>query len=235
MNILIVGDESMLAQVLEQILQSEGHFTDVVEDGATALIYADDFSYDLVILDVMLPLLDGFGVARAMREHGNNTPILMLTARTSVQDTVTGLNAGADDYMTKPFEAEELLARVNALTRRSGEIVMKTLSFADVTLELNSALLRCGHGAVQLSHKELGVAKMFLANPTMTLTKDMLISNVWGGNANVTDNNVESYISFLRKKLKYLKSRVIIKNIPKLGYRLEVSECCKDTNGDLFC
>ncbi|MCD8098179.1 MAG: response regulator transcription factor [Lachnospiraceae bacterium] len=225
MNILIVEDEATLAQALAQILQDTGYFTDVVGDGEMALSYADSFSYDLVILDVMLPLLDGFQVVQAMREHGNSTPVLMLTARTAVQYTVQGLNAGADDYMTKPFEISELLARVNALTRRSGEIIMNKLSFADLTLELDSALLCCGQNSVQLSHKELGVARMFLTNPTMLITKELLISSVWGNNAEITDNNVESYISFLRKKLKYLKSCVSIKNIHKLGYRLETSEC----------
>lgn len=128
MNILIVEDEQALAQALAQILKNNGHYTDIVYDGISALEYADGFPYDLVILDVMLPRLDGFGVVKTMREQGNSTPVLMLTARATVPDTVKGLNAGADDYMTKPFDTSELLARVNALTRRTGEVILNKLT-----------------------------------------------------------------------------------------------------------
>ena len=225
MNILIVEDELSLAEALGQILKNAGHYTDIVSDGISALEYADGFKYDLMILDAMLPKLDGFGVVRTMRDNGNNMPVLMLTARTTIPDKVMGLNAGADDYMTKPFDPSELLARVNAMTRRSGEVILNTLTFSDLILELNSALLRCGNESVQLSHKEFEVARLLLSNPTMTFTKEMLITNVWGMDSDATDNNVEAYISFLRKKLKYLKSSVTIKNIQKIGYRLEVSTC----------
>ena len=225
MNILIVEDEASLAEALGQILQNAGHFTDIVGDGVSALDYAEGFSYDLVVLDVMLPKLDGFGVVRALREQGNSVPVLMLTARSAVPDKVAGLNAGADDYMTKPVDPSELLARVNAMTRRKGEVILDVLSFADLTLELNAAVLRCGAASVQLSHKEFEVVKLFLSNPTMTLTKERLIVSVWGIESEATDNNVEAYISLLRKKLKYLKSRVSIRNIQRLGYRLEVEMC----------
>lgn len=225
MNILIVEDEIALAQALEQILKNNGHHADVVCDGVSALEYAGGFPYDLVILDVMLPRLDGFDVVKAMRELGNGTPVLMLTARATVPDKVTGLNAGADDYMTKPFDTSELLARINALTRRTGEVVLNRLTYADLTLDLDNALLCSKQDSVHLSYKELGVARMFLSTPTKTITKDELIVSVWGSDADITDNNVESYISFLRKKLKYLHSAVSIKTIQKIGYRLEVSEC----------
>ena len=224
MNILIVEDERPLAEALSEILKNAGHFTDIVGDGVEALDYAEGFRYDLVILDVMLPRLNGFSVVRAMREHGNATPVLMLTARTTVPDKVQGLNSGADDYMTKPFDPAELLARVNAMTRRTGTVVMNTLSFGDLTLELDSGALRRGEDSVQLSRKELEVARLLLANPSMTVTKETLIVNVWGIESEATDNNVEAYISFLRKKLKYLKSAVTIKNIQRIGYRLEVEE-----------
>lgn len=224
MNILIVEDERPLAEALSEILKNAGHFTDIVGDGVEALDYAEGFRYDLVILDVMLPRLNGFSVVSAMREHGNATPVLMLTARTTVPDKVQGLNSGADDYMTKPFDPAELLARVNAMTRRTGTVVMNTLSFDDLTLELDSGALRRGEDSVQLSRKELEVARLLLANPSMTVTKETLIVNVWGIESEATDNNVEAYISFLRKKLKYLKSAVTIKNIQRIGYRLEVEE-----------
>ncbi len=224
MNILIVEDERPLAEALSEILKNAGHFTDIVGDGVEALDYVEGFRYDLVILDVMLPRLNGFSVVSAMREHGNATPVLMLTARTTVPDKVQGLNSGADDYMTKPFDPAELLARVNAMTRRTGTVVMNTLSFGDLTLELDSGALRRGEDSVQLSRKELEVARLLLANPSMTVTKETLIVNVWGIESEATDNNVEAYISFLRKKLKYLKSAVTIKNIQRIGYRLEVEE-----------
>lgn len=222
MNILIVEDERPLAEALSEILKNAGHFTDIVGDGVEALDYVEGFRYDLVILDVMLPRLNGFSVVSAMREHGDATPVLMLTARTTVPDKVQGLNSGADDYMTKPFDPAELLARVNAMTRRTGAVVMNTLSFGDLTLETGAGTLRRGEASVQLSRKELEVARLLLANPAMTVTKETLIVNVWGIESEATDNNVEAYISFLRKKLKYLKSTVSIKNIQRIGYRLEV-------------
>lgn len=222
MNILIVEDERPLAEALSEILKNAGHFTDIVGDGVEALDYVEGFRYDLVILDVMLPRLNGFSVVSAMREHGDATPVLMLTARTTVPDKVQGLNSGADDYMTKPFDPAELLARVNAMTRRTGAVVMNTLTFGDLTLETGAGTLRRGEASVQLSRKELEVARLLLANPAMTVTKETLIVNVWGIESEATDNNVEAYISFLRKKLKYLKSTVSIKNIQRIGYRLEV-------------
>ena len=223
MNILVVEDELSLANAIKKILEQQGFLVDAVHDGLSAVDYAEGFSYDLMILDVMLPGLDGFGVVQRIRQKGIATPILMLTARTTVRDKVTGLNYGADDYMTKPFDTEELLARVNALTRRTGQVVVEQMQFGDLTLDLKSAELVCGAQRVQLSRKEFDVLKLFLYNPTMTITKEMMIVKIWGAESDVTENNVEVYISFLRKKLKFLKSTVSIKNIQRLGYRLEVA------------
>ena len=222
MNILVVEDEISLANAIKKILEQHGFMVDAVHDGPSALDYAEGFSYELIILDVMLPGLDGFGVVQKLRQKGIATPVLMLTARTTVRDKVTGLNSGADDYMTKPFDTEELLARVNALTRRTGQAVVEQLRFGDLSLDLKSAELICGAERVQLSRKEFEVLKLFLYNPTATITKEMMIVKVWGVESDATDNNVEVYISFLRKKLKFLKSGVTIKNIQRLGYRLEV-------------
>ncbi|MBQ7597584.1 MAG: response regulator transcription factor [Clostridia bacterium] len=222
MNILVVEDEVSLANAIQKILEQHGFLVDAVHDGLSALDYAEGFSYELIILDVMLPGLDGFGVVQKLRQKGIATPVLMLTARTTVRDKVTGLNSGADDYMTKPFDTEELLARVNALTRRTGQVVVEQLRFGDLSLDLKSAELICGAERVQLSRKEFEVLKLFLYNPTATITKEMMIVKVWGVESDATDNNVEVYISFLRKKLKFLKSGVTIKNIQRLGYRLEV-------------
>ncbi len=223
MRVLIVEDEVSLSNALKKILEQQGYFADAVYDGESAVVYAKTVEYSVIILDVMLPKLDGFEVVRRLRASRINTPILMLTARTTTTDKVAGLNFGADDYMTKPFETEELLARVGAMTRRTGDVIVDEVKFKDLTLNTNSAMLSCGGESVQLSHKEFEVLKTFFYNPTMTVTTDTLISNVWGIESEATDNNVEVYISFIRKKLKYLRSAVSIKKIPRIGYRLEVN------------
>ena len=225
MNILLVEDELSLARAVKKILEQRGWYVDAVHDGLSALDYARGMEYQLIILDVMLPKLDGFEVLRILRKNGLNVPILMLTARSAVADKVTGLNAGADDYLTKPFDTEELLARVGALTRRRGEVIVDELRFEDLCLDLRAAVLACGAESVQLSRKEFELVKVFLYNPKQTLPKETLILRAWGADSEATDNNVEVYISFLRKKLKYLRSRVGIRNQQRLGYRLEVESC----------
>ncbi|MBS7263441.1 MAG: response regulator transcription factor [Eubacteriales bacterium] len=226
MQILIVEDEVSLSKAIKRLLEQKGYFVDAVYDGLSAVDYAKGMEYDLIILDLMLPKLDGFEVVRLLRKDNVGTPILMLTARTTTRDKVTGLNTGADDYMTKPFDTEELLARVAALTRRTGEVIVNTLDYADLSLNVNSAVLSCGEKNVQLSHKEFEVLKIFLYNPTMTVMTDTLIVRVWGVESDATDNNVEVYISFIRKKLRFLGSRVSIRKIQKIGYRLEEAETC---------
>ena len=223
MNILIVEDETALAEAVAHILRKAGHSADRVADDQSALDYVRVGAYDLVLLDIMLPKLDGLSVLRQMRSEGVQTPVLMLTARTTVPDKVAGLNAGADDYLTKPFDPEELLARVGAMTRRKGAMVLNEISFQDLTLDLNTVTLRCGARDVQLSPKEFALARLMLSEPSMTYSKDILISRAWGLDSEATDNNVEAYISCLRKKLRYLGSKVSIRNLQKIGYRLEVA------------
>ena len=223
MHILTVEDETALAEAVAHILRKAGHSADRVADGQSALDYIRVGTYDLVLLDIMLPKLDGLSVLRQMRSEGVQTPVLLLTARTTVPDKVAGLNAGADDYLTKPFDPEELLARVSAMTRRKGAMVLNEITFQDLTLDLNTVTLRCGARDVQLSPKEFALARLLLSQPSMTYSKDLLISRAWGLDSEATDNNVEAYISFLRKKLRYLGSRVAIKNLQKIGYRLEVA------------
>ncbi len=223
LNILIVEDETALAEAVEHILRKAGHSADRVADGQSALDYIRVGGYDLILLDIMLPRLDGISVLRQLRSEGVQTPVLMLTARTTVPDKVAGLNAGADDYLTKPFDPEELLARVGAMTRRRGEVVLDELSYGDLTLELNTVTLRCGSRDVQLGPKEFALMRLMLSEPKMIYSKDLLISRAWGLDSETTDNNVEAYISFLRKKLRYLGSGVTIKNLQKIGYRLEVT------------
>lgn len=225
MLILLVEDGISLSNALKKILEQNGFSVDAVYDGLSAVDYAENNSYDLIILDIMLPQMDGFEVIRTLRNDRIDTPVLMLTAKSTMSDKVSGLNYGADDYMTKPFNVEELLARVGALTRRKGSVIVNTLTYKDISLNVNSATLTCKNESVQLSRKEFEVLKVFLYNPTMTVTNDMLISKVWGMDSEATYNNVEVYISFLRKKLKYLNSDVSIKKIHKLGYRLEDKEC----------
>ena len=222
MNILIVEDEEALATALEHILRKAGHTADWVSDGQSALDYIRGFSYDLVLLDIMLPKLDGLSVLRQIRAEQIQTPVLLLTARATVPDKVTGLNAGADDYLTKPFDPEELLARVGAMTRRKGAMVLNEIAYEDLVLNLNTITLHRGSRDVQLSPKEFEIARLMLSQPQMTYSKELLITRAWGLDSEATDNNVEAYISFLRKKLRYLGSRVTIKNIQKIGYRLEV-------------
>lgn len=223
MNILIVEDELALAEAIEHILRKEGYTVDQVNDGQSALDYLRVGSYDLILLDIMLPKLDGLTVLREMRSEKNQTPVLMLTARATIPDKVTGLNAGADDYLTKPFDTDELLARVKALTRCKGELILNEITFADITLDLNTIVLRCGAKDVQLSPKEFQILRIMMGEPKMTYSKDILILQAWGLDSEATDNNVEAYVSFLRKKLRYLNSKVTIKNLQKIGYRLEVN------------
>ena len=224
MKVLIVEDERSLADALEHIIKHAGYSADAVYTGDDALAYALGASYDVIVLDVMLPDMDGFQIVSTLRAHGNHTPVLMLTARTAISDKVTGLNAGADDYMTKPFDNAELLARLNALCRRTGEVVMKQLHYADLTLDLNAAELSTARDSVQLSKKEFELARLFLSHPQHTLSVDAILSAVWGMDSEVTDNNVMAYVSFLRKKLKYLNSKVTIRKIQQIGYRMEATE-----------
>lgn len=220
LNILVVEDETRLADALGHILEGAGYMVDVVYDGDDAFSYGMNALYDVILLDVMLPKRNGFEVARDLRRNGINTPIIMLTARSTKEDIIQGLDNGADDYITKPFEPEELLARLRAVTRRQGEVVLNELSFGDIELNLSSRELSCKNKSVSLSQKEFDVLSLLLTNSGQTVTKDMLIAKIWGVESDAVDNNVEAYISFLRKKLNYLNSSVIISTIRKLGYRL---------------
>ncbi|HPE16254.1 MAG TPA: response regulator transcription factor [Oscillospiraceae bacterium] len=224
MRILIVEDEPRLADALGQIMREQKYLTDVVHDGADGLDYAATNQYDVIVLDVMLPKRNGFDVARELRRKKIMTPILMLTARGEVSDRVAGLDCGADDYMTKPFAPEELLARVRALSRRQGDMALEELRYDDVTLSLASYDLSRGEKNVHLGFKEFEVMRILMSNPNSVVPKEELITKVWGMESGAEDNNVEAYISFLRKKLFFLGSRVLIGTQRKVGYRLEVAD-----------
>ena len=221
MRILIVEDEVHLAETLGQIMQEQHYQTDVVNDGADGLDYALSGQYDLVLLDVMLPKLDGFEVARRLRSAHISTPILMLTARDETGDKIAGLDCGADDYMTKPFDSGELLARVRALTRRQGEVLSQSLTVYDLALNLSTRCLSCAGKSVRLGFKEFDVLRLLMAAPKSVIPKEDIITKVWGIDSDAEDNNVEVYISFLRKKLNFLGSRVSIGTVRKVGYHLE--------------
>lgn len=221
MKILIVEDEERLADTLGQILSEQKYLVDIVNDGVDGLDYAMSGIYDVIILDVMLPKMNGFDVVRTLRQSSIATPVLLLTAKDKVTDKITGLDNGADDYLTKPFITEELLARIRALTRRQGEVVMNKRSFSDITLNLASFLIECGTKTIHLSLKEFEVMKMLLAYPGNVVLKEEIITKVWGEESDAEDNNVEVYISFLRKKLLYLGSKVSISTMRKKGYFLE--------------
>lgn len=223
MRILVVEDETRLADALEQILLENKYMVDVAHDGQDGLDYALSGIYDAMILDVMLPKKNGFEIAAEMRRQKNQTPILMLTAKDAIPDKVTGLDSGADDYMTKPFAPEELLARLRAMTRRQGEVVLDEMSFEDLTLNLSTCDLKCGVKSVHLNFKEFEIFRLLMANSPQVTTKETLIVKVWGYESGAEDNNVEAYISFLRKKLYFLGSRVGVTVLRKIGYHLEVN------------
>ncbi len=224
MRVLIVDDEIRLAEALAQILRKQEYQADTVYDGAAALQAIRETAYDVVILDAMLPKVDGFSVCRQLRLEQNHTPILILTARDDLNSKVTGLDCGADDYMTKPFALEELLARIRALTRRPGEVVLEELTFDDLRLGLFTRQLTCGEKSVRLGFREFDVFRLLISSPGTAIPKEELLNRVWGEQPEVESNNVEAYISFLRKKLFYLGSRVSIATVRKVGYYLEVKK-----------
>ncbi len=224
MRILVVEDDKRLADALATILKASEYQCDVVYDGAEGLDYAQSGIYDCIVLDVMLPKVNGFDVASQLRRDHNPVPILMLTARSTMADKVGGLDAGADDYMTKPFAPVELLARIRSLTRRQGEVVFETMEYGNVTLDLQTCELSTPSKSVRLSQKELAIIRIFLANPTRVISKENLIDKVWGYDSTAEDNNVEAYISFLRKKLRYIGADARIATLRKQGYRLELND-----------
>lgn len=224
MRILIVEDEIRLADALGQIVKEAKHMADVVYNGTDGLSYALTGEYDVIVLDVMLPGLNGFEVVKKLREQKIATPVIMLTARDDTGDKIMGLDQGADDYMTKPFVPEELLARIRALSRRQGEVILEELQFLDLALKLSANDLWCNGKSIHLGYKEFEILKILMSNPKSIISKEMLITKVWGADSDAEDNNVEAYISFLRKKFYFLGSKVGIGTVRKVGYRLEEQE-----------
>jgi len=221
MRVLVVEDERNLAEALSQILTENRYVVDLVHDGEAGLDYALSDEYEVIVLDVMLPKLSGFEVLQSLRRAKNSTPVILLTARDEIESKIKGLDFGADDYMTKPFIPDELLARIRAISRRKGELLLDVLTFSDLTLDLSSYELRRDYKSIRLGYKEFEVLKILMSNPNHVIPKEQLILKVWGSASGAEDNNVEAYISFLRKKLLFLNSRVKITTLRKVGYKLE--------------
>ena len=223
MKILIIEDETLLADSLKELMIQKGYEADTAYDGITGEEYAELGIYDLVILDVMLPGMDGYEVAKRLRMKHLGTPILMLTARSELEDRVEGLNSGADYYLTKPFDTRELMACVHALLRRQGSQVDE-LSFGNTSLDLSSAVLSSNEKEIRLSAREFEVMKLLLQYGEKNVTKEFILEKVWGYDSEAVENHVEVYIGFLRKKLKSIGSDIRIEAIRRLGYHLEAGE-----------
>ncbi len=225
MKILLVEDETRMAEALSELLRLEQYEVDVRTDGISGLEAAQRNEYDILILDVMLPGLSGFEIAKAIRNLGIKASILMLTAKSDVDDKVTGLDSGADDYMTKPFETKELLARLRALERRNRNTGNDALSFGDIRLSPTTFQLYCiSNGqSVRLSKREYRILEIFMTNQNQVLTREQLAVKIWGYENEAEYNNVEVYLSFTRRKLAFIGSRVEIKALRGLGYELRES------------
>ena len=226
MRLLLIEDEKRMAQALCEILRLEKYEVDCYTDGINGLEAAQRNIYDIIILDVMLPVMNGYEIARKTRQKGISTPILMLTAKTELDDKVTGLDSGADDYLTKPFMTKELLARLRALGRRTLNAIDGTLSFGDIVLDMGTLILSCTSNAqsVRLSEKEYRILEYMIANQGQILTREQLALKIWGLDSDAEYNNVEVYMSFTRKKLSFIESRTEIKAVRGIGYELRCGD-----------
>lgn len=222
MKLLLVEDEKQLSEALSQILINNKYSVDAVYDGENGLEYALTGIYDVIILDIMLPKLNGLEILRKLRKENISTPVLLLTAKDSVDDKVTGLDLGADDYLPKPFDPKELLARLRAISRRKGEVINDNLlSFGDINLNLSNYDLSCKDSTITLTQREFEILNYFMQRPKNIVSKDDLITKLWGFDSDIEYNNIEVYISFLRKKLTFINSSVKITTIRRAGYKLE--------------
>lgn len=222
MRVLLVEDEGGLSQALTEIFKKNRINIDAVLTGTDGLEYAESKIYDVIILDIMLPGIDGITILKTLRENHNNVPVILLTAKDEVSDKIAGLDAGADDYLTKPFSMDELLARVRALSRRKGDVKNDSTTFCDLTLSKKNCELQSAAGdAIKLSLKEYQILDLLFEHPHQIITKEQLIDKIWGGDSNAEYNNVEVYISFIRKKIENLKVGVRIRTARGIGYSLE--------------
>lgn len=222
MKVLLVEDEKPLAESLTELLVHHKYTVDPVFDGESGLDNALTDMYDVIILDIMLPKMNGLEVLKKIRQEKISTPVILLTARGEIKDKVAGLDTGADDYLAKPFAPEELLARLRALCRRTGEVISDDiLKFADFSLNLSTFDLEGRDEKIRLALKEFEILKYFLLRPKRAVTKDELITKIWGYDADAEYNNIEVYVSFLRKKLLHIGSKAVITTLRGVGYKLE--------------
>lgn len=224
MRLLLAEDEKDLSNALVAILKHNNYSVDAVYNGEDALDYIESEIYDAAILDIMMPRLDGISVLKQIRKKGINIPVILLTAKSETDDKVLGLDSGADDYITKPFEAKELLARVRAVTRRQLDCADNLLKFANLTLDRSTYELYTEHGRFRLTNKEYQVAEMFMSNPKMVLSLERIYEKIWGLDSDAERNVVWVYLSFLRKKLAKLNANAEIKVMRKSGYMLEETD-----------
>ena len=223
MKILVIEDEVLLADSLKALLQSKGFEVECVYNGEDGAAYAETGMYDLLILDVMMPKMNGYEVARKVRADRCGTPILMLTARSGLEDEIEGLNAGADYYLTKPFDSRKLLACINALLRRQGPQVNE-LVLGNTSLDLSSCTLNCGGNRVRLSSKEFDVMRFLMSSHGQILPKELILCRVWGFDSTAVENHVEVYVGLLRKKLAHIGSDIRIEAKRRLGYLVEAGD-----------
>ena len=222
MKLLLVEDEKQLSEALQQILIKNKYSVDAVYNGDEGLDYALTGVYDVIILDIMLPKLNGIEILKMIRKRKISTPVILLTAKGSDEDRILGLDSGADDYLPKPFSPDELLARLRALTRRNGDFINENiLEFSDIKLNLSTYDMEVNDNSITLTQKEFEILKYFMQRPKLVVSKDDLITKLWGFDSDIEHNNIEVYISFLRKKLAYVESNVKITTIRRVGYRLE--------------
>ena len=226
MRLLLVEDEKRMAQALCEILRQEKYEVDHYANGLDGLAAIESDIYDIIILDVMLPGMNGYEIAKKARQKGIRTPILMLTAKADIDDKVTGLDSGADDYLTKPFMTKELLARLRALSRRNINTAGGTLSYGDVLLDTNTSTLSCttNSQSVRLSEKEYRILEYLIANSGQILTREQLAVKIWGFEREAEYNNVEVYMSFTRKKLSFVGAKTEIKAVRGIGYELRCDD-----------
>lgn len=224
MRILIAEDEMELAKGLKFLLEKNKFTVDVVHDGEEAMTYFQSRDYDVVILDIMMPKVNGLDVLKQIRESGSGVPVLMLTAKTEIEDRVAGLEAGADDYLPKPFASPEFIARVKALSRRNAGYAQQRLSFENVQLDCNRYELTCESRAVRLNNKEFQLMELFMRNPRFVFSTAHLMDKIWGQDSEADISVVWTYVGFLRKKLKELDADIEIRTARGAGYFLDSRE-----------
>ncbi|MBR2577286.1 MAG: response regulator transcription factor [Firmicutes bacterium] len=224
MRLLLAEDEKSLARAVSTILQKNNYSVDVVDNGLDVLDYAEAAEYDCIILDIMMPLMDGITALKELRKRGNNVPVIMLTAKSELDDKITGLDSGANDYLTKPFEVKELMARIRAVTRVQWQQKDSKLTFGNLTLDCAAYEVSTPSGKEQLTNKEFQLLEMLMRDPKVKISTDTLMERIWGFESESETNVIWVHISYLRKKLKKMDANVEIKAARNFGYYLEVNE-----------